>query len=74
MACLLEPDSLLRVHQHLAAGRLRMPYLADVTKSFSVEQGHLTANLDISLKDAYERWKETLLKKSRQKKKNFTKK
>ena len=55
MACLLEPDSLLRVHQHLAAGRLRMPYLADVTKSFSVEQGHLTANLDISLKDAYER-------------------
>lgn len=55
MACLLEPDSLLKVHQHLASGRLRMPYMADVTKSYSVEIGHHTACLDVTLKDPFER-------------------
>ena len=38
MACLLEPESLLKVNQHLVAGRLRMPYMADVTKSYRYKQ------------------------------------
>ena len=41
MACLLEPESLVKVHQRLASGCLELAYLADVCKSYSVETGHL---------------------------------
>ena len=34
MACLFEPDALLRVEHRLASGQLQLPFLCNVTKSF----------------------------------------
>ena len=40
--CLLEPTELLRINQRLSgAGTIALPYMGTVTKSYSIEQGHL---------------------------------
>lgn len=54
-ACLLEPSALLKIHQRLSGGNsLELLYNAHVTKTFSVETGHLQTCFDITLKDPFQ--------------------
>ena len=52
--CLLNPQSLIRVHQKLANNTLQFPYMSNVIKTYSVEIGHVQAYIDITLKDAFQ--------------------
>ena len=41
-ACLLTPNALTRIHSRLSGGgTLQLPYMAYVTRTFTVEQGHV---------------------------------
>ena len=52
MACLLEPESLLKVEARLASSSLQLAYLCDVL--LSIEIGHKEGIIDLSLKDKFE--------------------
>lgn len=55
MACLLSPQSILRIESRLnSPNGLQIPYMAFVTKSYCVEAGRLSADIDISLKDEFQ--------------------
>ena len=50
MACLLQPESLIKINQRLASsnGTIQLPFLADITKSYTVATGRLQDTIDIT--------------------------